>query len=87
MDATMTANKPVPTKEEACAIRRWAATLRAAEEDLDRARPDGVRFEVFEHLGLDWLEVSSIVAKVRLARRAAEEAEKKNLSSVSDDGR
>lgn len=78
MTATET-TATAPTKEEAATIQRWAEALRAAEEALDCARPDGVRFEVLEHLGIDWLEAASIVSRVRLARRAAEEAEKKNL--------
>ena len=82
-----TAAMTMPTKEEAAAIQAWSEALRAAEEALNSARPDGVRFEVLEHLGIDWLEASSVVARVRLARRAAEEAKKKNVSSVSDEAR
>lgn len=75
MTATMTA----PTKEEAAAIRRWAEALRVAEETLNAARPDSVRFDVLDDLGVEWLEASSVVSRVRLARRAAEEAEEKIL--------
>lgn len=65
------------TKEEAAAIRRWAEALRAAEDALDAARPDSVRFDVLGDLGVEWIEASSVVSKVRLARRAAEEAAEK----------
>ena len=72
---TATETTATPTREEAAAIRRWAESLRVAEEALNCARPDSVRFEALEYLGIDWLEASSVVAQVRMARRAAEEAE------------
>ena len=71
-----------PTKDEAAAIRRWTEALRAAEEALNAARPDSVRSDVLEDLGIEWLEASSIVSRARMARRAAEEAEKKILIRV-----
>ena len=73
MTATMTA----PTQEETAAIRRWAEALRDAEDALNAARPDSVRFDVLDDLGFEWIEASSVVSRVRLARRAAEEAAEK----------
>ncbi len=67
------------TKKEEAAIRRWAKALRAAEKALDAARPDSVRPEVLEYLGINWLDPRCVVVKVLLARRAAEEAGKKSV--------
>ena len=77
MTATKTATMTAPTQEEADAIRRWVEALRAAEDALDSARPDSVRFDVLDDLGVEWIEASSVVSRVRLARRAAEEATEK----------
>ena len=86
MDATMTtatettdttATKTAPTKEEAAAIRRWAEALRVAEETLNSARPDSVRFDVLDDLGIGDAQYHSVIGQIRQERRAAQAAAEK----------
>jgi len=59
-----------PTQEEAAAIRRWAKAIQAAEEILHAARPDSVRYEVLEKVGLDAIALNAVRQERRKAQAA-----------------
>ena len=79
MDATMTATKTAPTKEEAAAIQRWAEALWVAEKAISQAfrSLDSVRGSVRREINIAEIRCLNLLCAVTKHRGEAERAAEK----------